>query len=58
MSNEELAKAAYDAYGQAVGGLNYLGNPMPAWEDLPMRISMAWEVAAIAVKNAVNIPDS
>jgi hypothetical protein len=30
--DDHLARAAYAAYGQATGGLNYQGLPMPEWE--------------------------
>lgn len=40
---------AYDAYGQATGGLNFRGEPMPEWADLPESIRRAWEAAADAV---------
>ena len=44
-----LAQAAYDAYGTAVDGLNYLGLPMPPWSELPSKISDGWVAAAEAV---------
>ena len=45
----ELARVAYDAYGTAVGGLNYLGLPMPPWDDLPTKIADGGVAAADAV---------
>ncbi|MFD4397272.1 hypothetical protein [Kitasatospora sp. NPDC058478] len=42
------AHAAYQAYGASTGGLNHLGKPMPAWNDLPDTIRTAWAAAATA----------
>jgi hypothetical protein len=58
MSNTDLAKLAYSAYGQSTDGLNFRGEKMPAWENLPTAIQIAWEVAAVSVKSAVNAPAS
>ena len=44
-----LSQVAYEAYGQSTGGLNYQGQPMPAWEALPQPIRQAWHAAANAV---------
>jgi hypothetical protein len=43
-----LAQAAYAAYGQSTGSLNYQGLPMPGWEDLGDAIQRAWVLAADA----------
>lgn len=48
MSDDQLARAAYAAYGQATGGLNYQGLPMPKWEGLGETIQQAWRAAAEA----------
>lgn len=40
------AQQMYKAYGEAVGGQNHRGEPMPAWEDLPEKIQGAWLEAA------------
>lgn len=45
----DLARAAYAAYSEVTGGLNYQGLPMPSWEDLSDTIQGAWAAAAIAV---------
>lgn len=42
---------AYAAYAQATGGLNFLGQPMPEWPDLPASIRAAWEAAAQAIRD-------
>ncbi|PRY35346.1 hypothetical protein [Umezawaea tangerina] len=44
-----LAQAAYEAYGDTTGGLNYQGLPMPSWDDLGDLIRAAWTAAAAAV---------
>lgn len=46
---DELARAAFAAYGEAVGGRNHQGLPIPAWEDLGEEIQAAWRAAAQAV---------
>lgn len=53
---QDLARAAYAAYGEATGGLTHDGRPMPAWEDLGERIQRAWTAAARAVFHAVVTP--
>ncbi|SHI68844.1 hypothetical protein [Streptomyces sp. 3214.6] len=52
----DLARTAYAAYGEATGGLNYRGLPMPAWEDLGDTIQQAWIAAVIAVARDVTAP--
>jgi phage tail tape-measure protein len=56
MSSAEsvFAKLAYEAYGKATDGKNYLALPMPAWADLPAQIQDAWDAAATAVIDAVD----
>ena len=46
---DQLAQAAYDAYGETTGHKNYQGLPMPAWEDLGDQIQGAWRAAVQAV---------
>lgn len=48
MDDQELAQVAYAAYGEATGGKNYQGEPMPAWADLGDTIQGAWRAAAQA----------
>lgn len=47
----ELAKLAYDAYGEATDHKNYQGLPMPTWDDLGDAIQGAWIAAAQAVQD-------
>lgn len=44
------AERAYAAYGQSTGGRNFLGQPMPAWSDLPETIRNAWVAAADEIR--------
>ncbi len=52
-STHDLAHLAYVAYGEEVGGLNYMGLPMPAWDDLSTKILDGWVAAAGAVEKAL-----
>lgn len=52
VTDTDLAQAAYTAYGQATGGRNFLGDPMPDWDDLGDTIQGAWVAATIAVRTA------
>lgn len=45
------ARAAYQAYGAVTDFLNFRGDPMPRWEDLPSKIRAAWANAATGVRN-------
>lgn len=45
-STEWLAQIGYAAYAKSSGGKNFLGNPMPTWEDLPAAIKQHWFAAA------------
>ena len=48
-----LGEVGYRVYGLAVGGKNYLGLPMPIWDDLPDSIRDAWNCAASAIADHV-----
>lgn len=52
----ELAKLAYDAYGEATDHKNYQGLPMPGWDDLGDAIQGAWIAAAGRVADEVSGP--
>lgn len=47
-----LAALGYDAYGRSTGWKNFLGDPMPKWEELPRPIQEAWMAAAVAIADA------
>ncbi len=44
-----LARAAYEAYGDAVGWRNYIGIPMPPWDQLTETVQKGWRAAVTAV---------
>ena len=48
-SPDQMAQRAYIAYGESTGGLNFRGEPMPLWLDLPEKIRQAWRAAVKAV---------
>lgn len=57
---EDVAKAAYKAYGSVTDFKNYQGLPMPAWEDLTPKIKKAWIQASRAVADLTQrgyVPD-
>jgi hypothetical protein len=45
-------KTAYEAYAQSMGGKTFDGRDMP-WDELPVRIQVAWNAAATAVAKDV-----
>ncbi|MFJ6729978.1 hypothetical protein ACIQPQ_34275 [Streptomyces sp. NPDC091281] len=45
----DLARTAYEAYGESTLGLTHDGRSMPAWDDLSDRVQVAWAAAAVAV---------
>ncbi|MEU7092957.1 hypothetical protein [Kitasatospora aureofaciens] len=49
MTERSAARTAYEAYGDATDGKNFLGDPMPEWHDLPEPIRRAWAQAAAAI---------
>lgn len=49
------AKAAYAAYGETTGGLNFRGEPMPDWDGLGDTIQRAWVAAAATVRRKVEL---
>lgn len=51
-----VGKHEYEVYRDAVGGVNFLGQPMPTWEALTDAIRAGW--AAIANEgDPVGLPD-
>jgi hypothetical protein len=45
----ELARVAYDAYCEAVGGKAFNGDTLPGFDAVPERIRNAWVVSVSAV---------
>lgn len=52
----QLAQGAYAAYGEATGGLNHRGEPMPEWDDLGGVIQHAWLTAVQEVERLLLTP--
>lgn len=50
---KEMGKLAYEAYVESVGGVAFNGDKLPAFEDVPLKINVAWIAAARAVASAV-----
>lgn len=50
MTDEQLARTAYEAYGEVTDHKNFRGDPMPAFDDLGPTIQAAWIAAAAAVR--------
>lgn len=53
MNDTELAKVAYQGYGESTGFKNYQGLPMPEWEGLGVKIQTAWVSAVCAVLDQI-----
>jgi len=49
--SEDLARQAYEAYGATTDHKNFLGQPMPTWEQLPPKIQQAWVAASLRVRD-------
>lgn len=57
MSYREIAASAYRAYAVSTGNKNFRGEPMPAFEDLPRPIQIAWQAAIRQVETCLNTPE-
>ena len=57
MSWWEIAASSYRAYATSTGNKNFRGEPMPAFEDLPRAIQIAWEAAARQAGNCLLHPE-
>lgn len=51
--HETDGRAAYAAYGDRVGWVNFAGARIPDWDDLGGRIQGAWEAGGAAVRARV-----
>lgn len=51
-----LASQAYESYCYTTGSKNYLGNPMPVWDELPSASKTAWRAAVTKVMELVTQP--
>lgn len=61
-SYRSIAESAYKSYAANTGNKNFKGDPMPEWNDLPIKIRTAWEAATrqiiqIAVRPQDDFPD-
>lgn len=54
----ELAESAYNAYGKTTDFKNFQGNPMPAWNALPIGIQTAWKAAVNDVMKSLKVRDA
>lgn len=50
----ELAKIAYDAYGESTGWTAHDDATMPDWDDLPAKQQAAWNAAVTAVRTKLD----
>jgi hypothetical protein len=57
MDDTELAKIAYQGYGEAVGFKNVAGLDMPDWNDLGDKIQNAWIAAVDAILDQLSDDD-
>lgn len=60
-----LAEQLYAAYNrggdESTAGLNFQGNPCPAWDDLPPNVKAKWDAVALnaaALLAPVKLPDA
>lgn len=49
---ETLASIGYRAYYADANGMNYLGRPMPPWENLPSHAKKAWMACVVGIIQA------
>lgn len=49
MKSSDLAKRAYEAYGEEAGWKVFDGKPMKAWEDATPRIRNNWRASAVEI---------
>lgn len=50
---DELARIAYEAYGEWAAWRNHAGLPMPTWDRLAAAQRLAWVAASAAVVRAI-----
>ncbi|MER8030750.1 hypothetical protein ABTZ78_17525 [Streptomyces bauhiniae] len=48
----DLARIAYEAYGETTGHKNVRGEELPAWQELGETVQTAWTASARAVLQA------
>lgn len=52
----EIAASAYRSYAASTGNKNFRGEPMPAFQDLPEPIRIAWQAAVRQVGDIFECP--
>lgn len=50
-----LAKKSYYSYGNRTNFKNFMGNPMPKWDDLTPEIKEAWKEAVLCCVGEFNL---
>jgi len=48
--SQTKGRTAYEIYGDAVDWRNFMGEPMPMYEELPEKIMQAWEAVGKELK--------
>lgn len=48
-----IGETAYRAYAESTGGRTWDDKAMPTWDQLPVKIQVAWTAAATAVAKDV-----
>lgn len=54
----DVAASAYRAYAASTGNKNFRGEPMPAFDDLPRPIQVAWQAAVRQAEICLNSDNS
>jgi len=53
----QVARAGYEGYGGWLDWKTYDGRDMPQWDDLPVRIQMAWVAGIAAAVRKLSAPE-
>lgn len=53
MITAQLAKIAFEAYKESAKGVNFAGQPIPEWKEMPDAIRKHWFAAAEAQRQAM-----
>ena len=56
MAYRDIAASAYRAYAASTGNKNFRGEQMPAFEDLPRPIQIAWQAAIRQAESCMLTP--
>lgn len=58
MSNADLARAMFDAYGEHCDWKAWDGHPMPTWDRITDRVRSHWVAAAVAAREALRTAEA